>query len=75
MTRTRYFTASSVDGFIATDDHSLDWLLSRDAGDPAHPLGFEAFDAAVGAVALRASVQACSAVSATASAWIALIRS
>ena len=55
MTRTRYFTATTLDGFIATDDHSLDWLLSRDSGAPDHQLGFAAFDAQVGAVAMGAS--------------------
>ena len=27
---TIYYTGCTLDGFIATDDHSLDWLLSRD---------------------------------------------
>ena len=54
MTRTVYYTATSLDGFIATADHSLDWLLSRE-NDPAGPMGYEAFIAGVGAVAMGAS--------------------
>mgnify|MGYP002040057402 CR=1 FL=1 len=27
---THFYTASSIDGFIATDQHSLDWLLKQD---------------------------------------------
>lgn len=30
---TQYYTATSLDGFIATEDHSLDWLFPL--GDPA----------------------------------------
>ena len=54
MTRTVYYTATSLDGFIATADHSLDWLLSRD-NDPAGPLGYDGFIAGVGAVAMGAT--------------------
>jgi dihydrofolate reductase len=38
MTRTVYYTATSLDGFIATDDHSLDWLFSRES-DADGPMG------------------------------------
>ncbi|WP_306371216.1 dihydrofolate reductase family protein [Nocardiopsis sp. CC223A] len=33
MTRTVYNTATSLDGFIATEDHSLEWLFTVDLGD------------------------------------------
>jgi dihydrofolate reductase len=54
MTRTHYFTASSLDGFIATPDHSLDWLLTQDA-DPHGPMGYDAFIERIGALAMGAS--------------------
>ncbi|MCU0774180.1 MAG: dihydrofolate reductase family protein [Ideonella sp.] len=50
--RTRYYTASSLDGFIATDDHSLEWLLPL--GDVADT-GFDAFIAEIGAIAMGAA--------------------
>lgn len=47
--RTQYFTASSLDGFIATEDHSLDWLFPLgNIEDTAYP----AFFAEVGALAM-----------------------
>jgi dihydrofolate reductase len=54
MGRTHYFTASSLDGFIATADHSLDWLLSQEH-DPRGPMGYETFVDDVGAIAMGAS--------------------
>ena len=54
MTRTVYYTATSLDGFIATADHSLDWLLSRES-DPAGPLAYDGFVAGVGAAAMGAT--------------------
>ena len=36
--KTQYYTASSLDGFIATDDHSLDWLFQLgDVNDTSYP--------------------------------------
>jgi dihydrofolate reductase len=54
VTRTVYYVGSSLDGFIATPDHSLDWLLSRDT-DAAGPMGFDGFLAGVGAMAFGAT--------------------
>ena len=54
MSRTHYFTASSLDGFIATADHSLDWLLSQDI-DSAGPMNYDGFMERVGAMAMGAN--------------------
>jgi len=51
MTRTQYYTATSLDGFIADPDNSLDWLFTR-ARDPKGPLNYEEFIAGVGAMAM-----------------------
>lgn len=47
--KTQYCTATSLDGFIAGPDHSLDWLLQFEDADFS---GFEAFIAEVGALAM-----------------------
>src|SRR5690625_4357867 len=57
MTHTIYYTATSLDGFIATPEHSLDWLLTRD-NDPAGPMGYDSFITEVGAVVMGASTYA-----------------
>ena len=41
----------SVDGFIADENHSLDWLFTRDQ-DQAGPLNYAEFFASVGALAM-----------------------
>ena len=51
---TRYFTASSVDGFIADPDHTLAWLLSREV-DADGPMSHARFMESVGAMAMGAT--------------------
>lgn len=47
--KTQYYTASSLDGFIATEDDSLDWLFALgQAAETSYP----AFIAEVGALAM-----------------------
>ncbi len=47
--KTQYYTATSLDGFIATEDDSLDWLFPL--GD-LNETGYPAFIDAVGALAM-----------------------
>jgi len=50
--KTQYYTASSLDGFIATEDDSLDWLFPLgDINDTSYP----GFIKAVGALAMGSS--------------------
>jgi len=50
--KTQYFTATSLDGFIATEDNSLDWLSPLgDIGDTSFP----GFITEVGALAMGSS--------------------
>lgn len=51
---TQYYTASSIDGFIADPDNSLSWLLTRDI-DPAGPQHYDPFIAEVGALCMGAT--------------------
>lgn len=51
---THYFTATSLDGFIATPDHSLDWLLKQEF-DESGPMAYGEFAATIGALAMGAS--------------------
>src|SRR5687768_8927881 len=50
--RTQYYTAASLDGFIATEDDSLDWLFPL--GD-IHDSSYPEFIAEVGALAMGSS--------------------
>jgi dihydrofolate reductase len=50
--KTQYYTACSIDGFIATEDHSLEWLFPLgDINDTSYPR----FITEVGALAMGAS--------------------
>lgn len=51
---THYYTASSLDGFIATTEHSLDWLLKQDI-DLDGPMAYPEFVKGIGALAMGAS--------------------
>jgi dihydrofolate reductase len=50
--KTQYYTAATLDGFIATEDDSLDWLFSL--GDPVES-SYPSFIAEVGALAMGAA--------------------
>lgn len=54
---TQYFVAASLDGFIATEDDDLDWLLQldTDAAEPDAANPYESFIADVGAIAMGAA--------------------
>ena len=51
---THYYTATSLDGYIATTDHSLDWLLKQDF-DENGLMAYPEFIKGVGALAMGAS--------------------
>ena len=54
MTKTQYYTATSIDGFIADDNNSLEWLFQVDPSDQkTHRFGD--FFAGVGAMAMGAT--------------------
>jgi dihydrofolate reductase len=54
VTRTQYYTATSLDGFIADAENSLDWLFTR-RREPGAPMSYEDFIAGVGALAMGAT--------------------
>ena len=51
MTLTQYYTATTLDGFIADPDNSLGWLFTRKQEQDG-PLSYGAFIAEVGAIAM-----------------------
>lgn len=58
MTKTQYYTATSLDGFLADPDNSLDWLLEiDDLGDASTAAAdqFQTFFSQVGAFCLGAT--------------------
>jgi dihydrofolate reductase len=60
VTRTQYYTATSIDGFIADEDNSLEWLFTADRDNPDAPEDgaanrFDDFFAGVGAMCMGAT--------------------
>ena len=51
MGLTQYYTATTLDGFIADPDNSLEWLFTRDR-DENGPMNYGAFIADIGAMAM-----------------------
>ena len=51
---TQYYTATTLDGFIADPNNSLDWLFTR-AREKDGPLNYDDFIAGVGALAMGAT--------------------
>ena len=54
MSLTQYYTATTLDGFMADPSHSLDWLFTRDQ-DHGGLLNYGEFIAGVGALAMGSS--------------------
>ncbi len=54
MTRTIYYTAATLDGFLADERDSLDWLFVQD-NDADGPMGYTSFIAGIGAIAMGAT--------------------
>jgi len=52
--KTVYYTATSLDGFIADAQDSLDWLFAQDL-DREGPMNYDAFIAGVGALVMGAT--------------------
>lgn len=51
MSITTYYTATSLDGFIADEQHSLEWLFHQDQ-DGSGPLNYGEFSARIGAAVM-----------------------
>ena len=54
MPKTVYYTATTLDGYIADPADSLDWLFVQDI-DANGPMNYTAFIAGVGAIATSPS--------------------
>jgi dihydrofolate reductase len=54
MTRTTYYTAMTLDGFLADEHDSLDWLFVQDQ-DERGPLNYDDFIKGIGAIVMGAT--------------------
>lgn len=54
MTRTVYYTATTLDGFLADEHDSLDWLFTQEQDDDG-PMNYGAFIAGIGALVMGAT--------------------
>lgn len=54
MTRFIYYTATSLDGFLADENDSLEWLLSQDI-DEAGAMNYKDFIDGIGAIVMGAT--------------------
>src|SRR4051794_25352082 len=54
MARTTYYTAMTLDGFLADEHDSLDWLFVQEQ-DERGPLNYEEFIQGIGAIAMGAT--------------------
>src|SRR5215217_438439 len=52
--KTQYYTATTIDGYIADENHSLDWLFEVDRESDAES-SFMEFFAGIGAMAMGAT--------------------
>lgn len=55
MGRTIYYTATTLDGFLATEDDSLQWLFDVPAEEGSSAARFEEFMAGVGGILMGSS--------------------
>jgi len=54
VTRTTYYTSMTLDGFLADEHDSLDWLFVQDQ-DEQGPLNYDAFIQDIGAIVMGAT--------------------
>ncbi len=54
MSKLTYYTATTLDGYIADPDDSLDWLFRQDQ-DAKGPLNYDTFIADIGAIVMGAT--------------------
>ena len=52
MAKTQYFTATSIDGYIADEQNSLEWLFEADRDNEAADSVFSGFFGGIGAMAM-----------------------